>query len=70
MGVVEKKHGRTEVPERDPFTRVFFSALTRKRGERGRERRNHISGTVKSETDTFHCFLTIHRHEIPEIHEP
>lgn len=33
MGVVEKKHGRTEVPERDPFTRIFFSALTRKRGE-------------------------------------
>lgn len=56
MGVVEKKHGRTEVPERDPLTRVFFSALTRKRGEsEERERRNHISATAKSETDIFNC---------------
>lgn len=38
MGVVEKKHGSTEVPERDPFTKVFFSALTGKGGERWRER--------------------------------
>ena len=70
MGVVEKKHGRTEVPERDPFISVFFSALTRKRGERGRERINQISETAKSETDTFCCVLTIHRHARPEIHEP
>lgn len=68
--MVEKKHGRTEVPERDPFTRVFFSAFTRKRGERGRERRNHVSGTAKSETATFPCYLTIHRHARPEIHKP
>lgn len=70
MGVVEKKHGRTEVPEREPFTRVFFSALTRKRAEMGRERRNRISGTAKLETDTLHGYLMIHRHARPKIHEP
>lgn len=43
MGVVEKKHGRTDVPERDPFTRVFFSALTRRMEESRRERIYHIS---------------------------
>lgn len=42
MGVVEKKHGRIEVPDRDPFTRVFFSALTRKRGD-GRGKRKEKS---------------------------
>lgn len=70
MGVVEKKHGRTEVPERDPFTNVFFSALTGKGGERWREKRNNVSGTTKSKPDTLNCYLTIHRHARPEIHEP